>query len=178
MKAPSPFAVALAFVAVATAILSSTSIDALPESMTFRQVRKCEEIVMFHVLFANAAGCNLQSPHLTSLCPCCSTRTRERFPPVPLKRIKSFTGEWKRLLTVTPFESGAMDVTCYVASVRHSACSTMEAHGSSTHFSLHRHYPFYPLGLKSRYDGRLSDNTISVRIYAVDCPETGTNLSP
>ena len=35
-----------------------------------------------------------------------------------------------------------------------------------------RHYPFYPLGFKSRYQGRLSDNTISVRIYAVDCPET------
>lgn len=34
-----------------------------------------------------------------------------------------------------------------------------------------RHYPFYPLGLKSRFDGRLSDNTIAIRIYAVDCPE-------
>jgi hypothetical protein len=47
-----------------------------------------------------------------------------------------------------------------------------------TRFSLHRHYPFYPLDISSRYDGRLSENTISVRIYAVDCPETGMNLSP
>jgi endonuclease YncB( thermonuclease family) len=35
-----------------------------------------------------------------------------------------------------------------------------------------RHYPFSPLALRSKYDGRLSENTISIRIYALDCPET------
>ena len=40
MKTPAPFAVALAGAAVATAVLSSTSIISLPGSMPFRQVRQ------------------------------------------------------------------------------------------------------------------------------------------
>lgn len=35
-----------------------------------------------------------------------------------------------------------------------------------------RHYPFSPMALRGNYEGRLSENTISVRIYALDCPET------
>ena len=51
--------------------------------------------------------------------------------------------------------------------------------GAATHFYrllllalINRHYPYSPLALRSKYDGRLSDNTISIRIYALDCPET------
>uniref|UniRef100_A0A7S2UCP4 TNase-like domain-containing protein n=1 Tax=Attheya septentrionalis TaxID=420275 RepID=A0A7S2UCP4_9STRA len=36
-----------------------------------------------------------------------------------------------------------------------------------------RHYPLYPLVRSSSYQGRLSDHTISVRIYGVDAPELG-----
>jgi endonuclease YncB( thermonuclease family) len=44
-----------------------------------------------------------------------------------------------------------------------------------------RHYPLYPLSVGSRYHGKLSENTLSIRIYAVDCPETakfGNNAMP
>jgi micrococcal nuclease len=34
-----------------------------------------------------------------------------------------------------------------------------------------RHYPFYPLSIGSKYPGKLSESTISVRMYGVDCPE-------
>mmetsp|Transcript_28043 Transcript_28043/g.82457 ORF Transcript_28043/g.82457 Transcript_28043/m.82457 type:complete len:176 (+) Transcript_28043:183-710(+) len=34
-----------------------------------------------------------------------------------------------------------------------------------------RHYPFYPLKWRGSYDGKLTQNTISVRIYGVDAPE-------
>ena len=34
-----------------------------------------------------------------------------------------------------------------------------------------RHWPFYPLSLGSGYSGKLSESTMSIRIYGVDCPE-------
>ena len=41
---------------------------------------------------------------------------------------------------------------------------------------IRRHYPYYPLSIGKNFNGRLSDNTMVVRIYGVDCPEIGTLL--
>jgi len=34
-----------------------------------------------------------------------------------------------------------------------------------------RHYPYYPLSIGSGYTGKISESTMSIRIYGVDCPE-------
>jgi len=34
-----------------------------------------------------------------------------------------------------------------------------------------RHYPLYPLQQESPYEGKLSENTIQVRLYGIDAPE-------
>ena len=34
-----------------------------------------------------------------------------------------------------------------------------------------RHYPYYPLSIGSKYEGKLTETTMSIRIYGVDCPE-------
>jgi hypothetical protein len=36
-----------------------------------------------------------------------------------------------------------------------------------------RHYPYYPFSIGKKYDGRLSDHTMVIRVYGVDCPEIG-----
>ena len=43
-----------------------------------------------------------------------------------------------------------------------------------------RHIPNYPFGISKslEYSGKLSDNTISVRLYGVDCPETAKFGNP
>jgi hypothetical protein len=38
---------------------------------------------------------------------------------------------------------------------------------------LIRHYPYYPFSIGKKYDGRLSDHTMVIRVYGVDCPEIG-----
>ena len=41
-----------------------------------------------------------------------------------------------------------------------------------------RHLPFYPLKKDATYDGLLSENTLSIRAYAVDAPEIGKFGNP
>ena len=36
---------------------------------------------------------------------------------------------------------------------------------------MKRHYPLYPLQQESPYEGKLSENTIQVRLYGIDAPE-------
>lgn len=41
-----------------------------------------------------------------------------------------------------------------------------------------RHIPMYPFQKSSNYDGKLSENTIPIRLYAIDAPEIGKYGNP
>ena len=41
-----------------------------------------------------------------------------------------------------------------------------------------RHYPLYPLQSENRFDGKLVDHTIIIRLYGIDAPEIGKNGNP
>lgn len=41
-----------------------------------------------------------------------------------------------------------------------------------------RHYPFYPAQQESPYEGKLSENTIQIRLYGIDTPEVRKSGNP
>uniref|UniRef100_A0A7S3Q8J6 TNase-like domain-containing protein n=2 Tax=Chaetoceros debilis TaxID=122233 RepID=A0A7S3Q8J6_9STRA len=41
-----------------------------------------------------------------------------------------------------------------------------------------RHIPNYPIQTTSEYKGKLSEYTMPIRLYAIDCPEVGKNGNP
>lgn len=69
-----------------------------------------------------------------------STRLQERFPPVLLKIIKSFTVVWKRLLMVTHFASGACvgrGLCCYTLFYSVDGCAACMADSTRIYLSQH-----------------------------------------
>ena len=68
-----------------------------------------------------------------------------------------------------PREVRACQIASYVV-------STWIPNRKGSTFLPSRHYPLYPLSIGKNYNGRLSDSTIVIRLYGIDCPEIGMSF--